>query len=79
MPIIPIPRGIDKRTRMVCGNPLIESGNVYLPEDAQWLSDYLGEFAAAPNGKNDDQIDPTLDAIETFLGGAIFTNYASLI
>jgi predicted phage terminase large subunit-like protein len=79
MPIVGIPRSTDKITRMHCGTPLIEAGNVYLPEEAPWLSDYLGEFAAAPNGANDDQIDPTLDAIETFLGGAIFTNYASLI
>ena len=79
MPIVGIPRSADKITRMHCGTPLIEAGNVYLPEEAPWLSDYLGEFAAAPNGANDDQIDPTLDAIETFLGGAIFTNYASLI
>ena len=79
IPIVGIPRSTDKITRMHCGTPLIESGNVYLPEDAPWLSDYLSEFAAAPNGKNDDQIDPTLDAIETFLGGSLFTDYASLI
>ena len=79
LPIVGIPRSTDKITRMHCGTPMIQSGNVYLPEAAEWLSDYLGEFAAAPNGVNDDQIDPTLDAIEEFLGGAVFTDYASLI
>jgi predicted phage terminase large subunit-like protein len=79
IPIVGIPRSIDKITRMHCGKPMIESGNVYLPEDEPWLSDYLSEFAAAPNGQHDDQIDPTLDAIETFLGGAVFTDYASLL
>lgn len=79
IPIVGIPRSIDKITRMHCGVPSVEAGMVYLPEDAPWLSDYLGEFNAAPNGTNDDQIDPTLDAIEHFLGGAVFTDYASIL
>jgi predicted phage terminase large subunit-like protein len=58
---------------------MIQAGNVHLPQDADWLMDYLSEFAAAPNGLHDDQIDPTLDAIEIFLGGAVFSDYASLL
>lgn len=78
IPIIGIPRSVDKTTRMHSGSPSIAAGLLVLPEDAPWLSDYLSEFNAAPNGTNDDQIDPTLDAIEKFLGGAI-TNYEDLL
>ncbi len=79
VPIVGIPRSVDKITRMHCGTPMIQSGNVYLPEDAPWLIDYLSEFSAAPNGTNDDQIDPTLDAINEFLGGGTFTDYGSIL
>ena len=79
LPVIGIPRSIGKLPRMHTAAPMIKSGNVYLPSEAEWLMDYLSEFAAAPKGTNDDQIDPTLDAIETFLGGAVFSDYASLL
>lgn len=79
IPIVGIPRSVDKITRMHCGTPMIEAGNVHLPEEAPWLIDYLSEFSAAPNGVHDDQIDPTLDAIATFLGGDTFTDYASIL
>lgn len=69
LPIIGIPRDIDKVTRALDTVPLVESGNVYLPENAPWLSDYLTEFSAFPNGAYDDQIDPTMDAVKEFLGG----------
>ena len=69
IPIIGIPRDIDKVTRAGDASPLIESGNVLLPENAPWLSDYTAEFSAFPNGANDDQIDPTMDAIADILDG----------
>lgn len=68
LPIIGIPRSIGKLPRMHSGAPMIKAGNVHLPSEAPWLSDYLSEFAVAPKGTNDDQIDPTLDAIQIFLG-----------
>lgn len=70
IPVVPIPRDIDKVSRANDTVPLIESSAVYLPEEAPWLSDYLDEFAAFPNGAHDDQIDPTMDAITDFLGGS---------
>jgi len=36
---------------------------VLLPQTAPWLSDYLAEFAAFPNGAHDDMVDPTMDAV----------------
>lgn len=67
IPVIGIPRSVDKITRAMDAIPLIQSGNVLLPEDAPWLSDYLSEFAAFPKGAHDDQIDPTMDAIGEIL------------
>ena len=64
IPIIGIPRSTDKVMRCQDASPMIESGNVFLPQDAPWLSDYLSEWEQFPNGTNDDQCDPTMDAIE---------------
>lgn len=63
MPVIDIQRDKDKMTRAMDAIPSIESGNVYLPANAEWLSDYLKEFSQFPNGRHDDQVDPTCDAI----------------
>ncbi len=63
IPVIPIPRATDKMTRANDAIPSIESGLVYLPKNAPFLSDYLAEHEAFPNGKNDDQVDVTIDAI----------------
>ena len=67
LPIVAIPREKDKVTRARDSTGLLQSGNVFLPEDAEWLTDYLAEFGSFPNAKHDDQVDPTMDAIEDFL------------
>ena len=36
---------------------MIESGKVFLPNDAPWLDQFRYEIAAFPNGSHDDQID----------------------
>lgn len=63
IPIVGIPRSIDKITRALDAAPMAESGNVLLPKDAPWLSDFLAEASAFPNGKNDDMVDPMMDAV----------------
>jgi predicted phage terminase large subunit-like protein len=63
--IIPVQRNKDKLSRGYDAAPFIESGNVLLPEDAPWLSDFLAESAAFPGGAHDDQMDPMFDAINT--------------
>jgi predicted phage terminase large subunit-like protein len=44
---------------------LIEAGNVYLPDAsiAPWVGDFVGECAAFPTGKHDDQVDSTTQAL----------------
>ena len=70
IPIVPIERNIDKVTRAHNSVGLLASGNVYLPQDWDGLSDYLSEFSSFPNATHDDQVDPTMDAIEDFLRNA---------
>ena len=68
VPVFGIQRGTDKVTRAMDVAPLIEVGNVMLPEDAPWLSDFLKEAAAFPNGAFDDQLDPMMDAVAEIAG-----------
>lgn len=67
MPILGIKRSIDKITRAYDVTPFVESGHVFLPEDAPWLADYLAEAELFPAGSHDDQMDPTFDAIGLIL------------
>jgi len=46
-----------KFSRASAVSPLVEAGNVYLPERSRWGSAFVEEFAAFANGKNDDQVD----------------------
>ena len=46
--------------------PLIEAGNVYLPEEAGWKDDFLLEMALVPKGKHDDQADAMAQALLRF-------------
>lgn len=63
IPIIAIQRNRDKISRGHDAAPFMESGNVLVPEYADWLSDMLREIEAFPSGAHDDTIDPMLDAI----------------
>jgi predicted phage terminase large subunit-like protein len=63
IPVVAVQRNKDKISRGYDAAPFIESGNVLLPHDAPWLSDFLAEVAAFPSGAHDDQLDPMFDAI----------------
>lgn len=65
LPIIPVQRNTDKSVRAGDASPFIQSGNVLLPADAPWLSDFLKETSTFPNGAHDDQVDPMCDAIKS--------------
>ena len=62
-----IKRDRDKVTRAYDAAPSVEAGNVFLPSGAPWLNDYISEFEMFPNGKHDDQIDPTMDAVQDMI------------
>lgn len=69
IPMIGIQRDRDKVARAYDAAPMIESGNVLLPRDAPWLSDFLAEATVFPNGQHDDQLDPMFDAVSDILAG----------
>lgn len=53
----------DKVIRMQTQTAAIEAGRVYIPREASWLSDYLHELEMFPNGRFDDQVDSTAQAL----------------
>jgi predicted phage terminase large subunit-like protein len=63
IPIVPVQRNTDKVSRGYDAAPYIEAGNVFLPIDAPWLSDFLPEVSGFPGAANDDQCDPLFDAV----------------
>jgi predicted phage terminase large subunit-like protein len=69
IPIIGIPRATDKVSRAMDAAPMIQSGNVLLPGDAPWLSEFLAEASAFPNGAHDDMLDPMMDAVSDIVAG----------
>jgi predicted phage terminase large subunit-like protein len=58
------PAGQDKVMRMHSSCSLIENGFVFLPERAEWLTEYLREMKSFPHGKYDDQVDSTAQALD---------------
>ena len=67
VPVEGIPRDTDKVTRALDVAPQVQAGNVCIPEDAPWLSEFLAEHSAFPNAAHDDIVDPCIDAISDML------------
>lgn len=70
IPVEGIERHKDKLTRVMDGLPYLDLGLVCIPEQAPWVSDYVSEheaFTANNTHAHDDQIDPTMDAINDML------------
>lgn len=67
--LIPVNPEGGKTVRAQAVSPFFESGNVYIPEPslAPWVHDYMEEFAVFPNGKHDDSVDSTTQAINRLL------------
>ena len=53
----------DKIMRLHAQTATIENGFVCLPREAHWLADYLHELTVFPNGRYDDQVDSTSQAL----------------
>lgn len=70
VPVIAVQRTKDKLTRVQDVLSYIEAGYLHLPSNAPFLSDYLAEmeeFSGDNGHRHDDQIDPTVDAINLML------------
>ena len=64
LPLKPVKVDKDKVMRVNACLPSIESGNVYLPDDAPWLSEFIEECSMFPSGKiHDDQVDAMSQAL----------------
>ena len=64
--LIPVEPLGGKMVRVQAVSPDIEAGNVYLPQGAPWVKDFVEECAAFPNGKHDDQVDAMSQALSRF-------------
>ena len=74
--VIPYKVVLDKVARLNAVLPLIEGGRVFIPEQAEWLDDFMQECQTFPSGAHDDQIDALsmgLDIMSrTQVGGEYF-------
>lgn len=61
--IVPVTPEGGKEARAAVMQPFVEAGQVYLPDGAPWVQDYVDEFAVFPNGKHDDQIDSSTQMV----------------
>ncbi len=59
---------MEKIMRLHSVTSTIENGFVYLPQQAEWLAEYLRELTTFPNGKYDDQTDSTSQALDWIKG-----------
>lgn len=64
LPVIPFKvDGTDKESRANTAVITAEAGNVYLPEDAEWLVEYTDQMAGFPNMAHDEDSDTTSQAL----------------
>ncbi len=64
LPIIEIVPHNDKLTRFYQIVPVIESGRVFLPQQAVWLNDFEYEILMFPEARYDDQVDSTVQYLQ---------------
>jgi predicted phage terminase large subunit-like protein len=66
LPVLPVKVDSDKLSRAQAATPIVESGKVFLPEEASWLADYIDEMSSFPTGVYDDAVDSTTQALNYF-------------
>jgi predicted phage terminase large subunit-like protein len=62
-PLLHRPR-YDKEARLLAQSARFEAGQVHLPREALWLAPFVSELLAFPNGRHDDQVDATSQALD---------------
>ena len=67
--IIPITPKESKESRAAACSPLVEAGNVLLPEGATWVGELVEEAAQFPKGANDDMVDALTQALNYLAAG----------
>ena len=74
IPIEGVQVDTDKYTRVLGVQGYIESGYIYLPNNAEWIEDFIKEceaFTATDSHKHDDQVDAMVMAITELMGGGV--------
>jgi predicted phage terminase large subunit-like protein len=61
--LTPITPKESKLERAYAVQPLVESGQVYIPSSASWLASFEDEFLSFPAGAHDDQVDSFTQAL----------------
>ena len=74
IPIIAIKVSKDKITRLASVSPYFESGNIFLPTEANWLVAYENELFSFPFCEHDDQVDSTSQFLEWYKNNNIVKN-----
>ena len=64
--IIPITPKESKQARASAISGIVEGGNVYLPQYADFTQEFVEEFASFPNGVHDDMVDACTQFINKF-------------
>jgi predicted phage terminase large subunit-like protein len=61
----------DKEARFLAQSARFESGQVHVPTEAPWYADWPNDLLAFPNGRHDDQVDSTSQALN-YLSSKMF-------
>lgn len=72
--MIPINPDKSKIARASAIIPDVEAGNIYLPRNVGWISEFLDECNAFPRGAHDDQVDAMTQAITRMMGSETLTS-----
>lgn len=68
-----------KEARAFAAQPFLEAGNIFIPEDAPFTSDFLNETASFPKGDYDDQVDAFSQAMKELYKNEITTSGAGVL
>lgn len=68
-----------KESRASAIQPMVEAGNVYLPDGAPWLDEWVAEWGAFPYGKHDDQVDSGSQALIYMMGSSAAAGLLAMV
>lgn len=60
-----------KEARANAAARALEAGNIWIPESAPWVGDFIEECAVFPKGQYDDQVDSFSQAVLKMLAGPV--------
>jgi predicted phage terminase large subunit-like protein len=64
----------DKETRLLRHQGRFEAGRIFIPKEAPWRAEFVGELLAFPNGRYDDQFDALLQALDWLVANESYLN-----